>query len=112
MVEATLRISPTPLSGEAGMALTEKTIIVATKDLLCCDLSEGAVILDLKSGVYYSLDSVGTYIWKLIQEPRVMSDIAAAVLAEYDVDAVSCERDLKRLFGEMFERHLIEFRNA
>jgi hypothetical protein len=94
------------------MTLTGNFIIVATTELLCCDLSEGAVILDLRSGVYYSLDPVGTYIWKLIQEPRTVSEIMAAVLDEYDVDERSCEQDLERLFGEMRERNLIEVRNA
>ena len=112
MVEATLRTSTDPFSDERDVALTGNSIIVATKELLCCDLSEGAVILDLRSGVYYSLDPVGTYIWKLIQEPRMVSDIMLAVLDEYDVDAGSCERDLRRLFGEMGERNLVEVRNA
>jgi hypothetical protein len=105
-------MSTEPRSDECDMALTENFIIVATTELLCCDLSEGAVILDLRSGVYYGLDPVGTYIWKLIQEPKWVSEIMTAVLDEYDVDERSCEQDLKRLFGDMRERNLIEARNA
>lgn len=102
-----------PLAQSMGneiITLQDTSIIVADKDLLCCNLSEGAVILDLKSGVYYGLDDVGTYIWGLIQEPRVMTDICAAVLAEYAVEPERCRSDLRQLLAEMIDRNLIEVR--
>lgn len=111
MVEATFL----PLAravGQYAMTINDNSIIVANRELLCCDLSEGAVILDLKSGVYYGLDDVGTFIWALIQEPKVLRDIAAAVLEEYAVEPAQCGEDLRNLFAEMTERNLIEVRNA
>lgn len=94
------------------MTINDNSNIVANRDLLCCDLSEGAVILDLKSGVYYGLDGVGTFIWALIQESRVMSDIAAAVLEEYAVESDRCVQDLRNLFVEMTDRKLIEVKDV
>jgi hypothetical protein len=94
------------------MTLDNNPTIVARRDLLCCDLPEGAVILDLDSGIYYGLDDVGTFVWKLIQEPKVLSDISTAVLEEYTVDGERCLQDLRALFAEMSERDLIEVRNG
>jgi hypothetical protein len=96
--------------GNNDMTIGDNSIVVANRELLCCNLAEGAVILDLKSGVYYGLDEVGTYIWSLIQEPRLLSEIAAAVLAEYAVEPDRCDRDLRQLFAEMLDRTLIEVR--
>ena len=111
MSEATLRM-PFACAGDHGvMTITNNSIIVANRDLLCCDLSEGAVILDLKSGIYYGLDAVGTFIWGLIQEPRGMGEIALAVLEEYAVEHQRCVEDLKGLLTEMAARNLIEVRN-
>jgi hypothetical protein len=93
------------------MIISDNSIIVASRDLLCCDLSDGAVILDVKSGVYYGLDAVGTYIWTLIQQPKVVREITAAVLEEYDAEPERCAEDLQRLFGEMAELNLIEVRD-
>ena len=92
----------------SSRTINKNSIIVGNKELLCCDLAEGAVILDLTSGIYYGLDAVGTYVWALIQEPRAMSDIAAAVEEEYAVEPARCEQDLKRLFAEMSDCKLIE----
>lgn len=90
------------------MIISDNSTIVANRDLLCCDLPDGAVILDLKSGVYYGLDAVGTYVWTLIQQPKVLSDIVAAVVDEYLVERERCVQDLQRLFGEMAQLNLIE----
>ncbi len=90
------------------MVITDTSAIVANRDLLCCDLSDGSVILDLESGVYYGLSGVGKYVWGLIKEPKVMSDITAAVLEEYSVESDRCAEDLRSLFADMADRNLIE----
>lgn len=96
---------------EDVMEIRDTSIVVASKELLCCELADGAIILDLGSGVYYALDPVGTYIWGLIQEPKVLRDIRDAILAAYDVDLERCEQDLQKLFSEMIALKLIEVRN-
>ena len=72
------------------------------------ELDDGAVILAMKSGVYYGLDVVGTRIWGLIQEPRSVAQILATVAEEYDVDEDRCELDVRALLQNMSELGLIE----
>ncbi|MCM3874365.1 MAG: PqqD family protein [Pyrinomonadaceae bacterium] len=110
MLEASLSAPLVARILDDAMTITDNSIIAANKELLCCDLSEGAVILDLKSGVYYGLDAVGTYIWGLIQEPKTIDEITNAVLDEYAVEPERCLADLKVLFKDMAERNLIEVR--
>jgi hypothetical protein len=90
------------------ITLNDSSTIVANRNLLGCDLSEGAVILDLESGVYYGLDAVGTFTWSVIQEPKAFSDVTGALLEEYAVERDRCVEDLKKLFTEMAERNLID----
>jgi hypothetical protein len=111
MRDATL-ISLACEPGESAATITDSSIILANRDLLCCELAEGAVILDMKSGVYYGLDPVGTFVWGLIQTPKTMNEIANAVMDEYSVDSQRCHQDLKNLFAEMATRLLIEIKNA
>lgn len=111
MFEASFPLPPTIEMRNPTMSITDNSIIVVTRDLLCCNLSEGAVILDLKSGIYYGLDAVGTFIWSQIQEPKSLRDIGAAVLEEYAVEPERCAQDLKVLVSEMAERNLIEVKD-
>ncbi|MBE2268852.1 MAG: lasso peptide biosynthesis PqqD family chaperone [Anaerolinea sp.] len=84
------------------------TKVVATKNQISTDMSDETVILNLQNGVYYGLDPVGTFIWKLIQEPNDVRAIRDAVLNEYDVEAERCEQDIVNLLQELLEQGLVE----
>ena len=82
--------------------------IVVIKDQVSCDLSGEAAILNLKSGVYFGLNTVGASIWKLIQEPRSVKEIQDAILEEYEVDPNQCAHDVLELLQELSTNGLIE----
>lgn len=88
--------------------ITENSIVVVTKDQVYSDLAGEAVILHLKSGVYYGLNTVGARIWELIQEPKAVKDIRNALLEEYDVKLENCEKDLLALLRKLLSEGLIE----
>lgn len=80
--------------------------VVATSDAVACEFGSGLALLNLKSNIYYSLNSVGAYIWELIQEPRSILDIRNAVLTRYDVDAGRCKADVEGLLKGLAEAGL------
>lgn len=75
---------------------------------LCCDLNGEAVILSLKNGKYYGLNSVGSRIWELIQTPMSADEIESALLSEYEVDRDECRREVSEFLKEMKAQELIE----
>ena len=87
------------------------SVAVATTDQVSADLDGEAVILNLESGVYYSLDQVGAHIWVLIQEPRTVHEIRDAILEEYEVDPDRCERDIVTLLEQLADAGLVEIRD-
>jgi hypothetical protein len=87
--------------------LSARSTVVAAKEQAFCSLAEEAVILDLKAGVYYSLNEVGARVWYLIQEPKSVSQIADTIQQEFDVDAERCERDVVRLLQDLAGKELI-----
>lgn len=96
-----------------GKRLSPTTAVSRTtiKDQISCDLDGETVILNLESGLYYGLDSVGTRIWNLIQEPRSVHDILGILLQEYDVQPERCEQDLLALLQELTDEGVIEARD-
>jgi len=91
--------------------ILEGSIVVAAKEQVSADLSGEAVILNIESGMYYSLDKVGAHIWSLIQEPRTVNEIRAAVLREYEVEPDRCERDIVTLLEQLADAGLVEVRD-
>ena len=86
--------------------------VVASGDQTGSVIPGQAVILNVKSGMYYGIDKVGARIWELIQEPRTVKEIEAAILEEYEVDPERCRRDLMDLLQELSDNGLIEMRNG
>ncbi len=91
--------------------LSGHSTVVAVKQQVSSDLDDEAVILHLKAGVYYGLDSVGARIWALIQEPKTVDQIKDAILREYEVEPDQCERDVLALLEELAAEDLIEIKN-
>ena len=87
------------------------SVAVATTDQVSADLDGEAVILHVKSGVYYSLDQVGAHIWVLIQQPRTINEIRDAILEEYEVAPDRCERDIVKLIEQLVDAGLVEIRS-
>jgi hypothetical protein len=88
--------------------LSGQSRVVVSQDQVSCDLSVEAVLLNLKSGVYFGLNTVGASIWKLIQEPRTIKEIREALVEEYDVEPKRCEKDILELLQELSTHGLID----
>ena len=89
------------------------SIVVASTDQVSGELQEGDLaILNLKDGVYYGLNSVGSRIWSLLQTPKSVAEIRDSLLAEYNVEADVCTRELIALLSNLSSKQLIEVHAA
>jgi len=88
--------------------ILKTSIVVTAKDQVWCELAGEAVILHLTSGVYYGLSPVGARVWSLLQAPRLVSEVLAMILEEYEVEPDRCESDLFVLLQELAAGELIE----
>jgi hypothetical protein len=85
------------------------TVVAASTNQVAGALEEGDLaILNLKDGIYYGLNSVGSRIWALIQSPISVKQIRDTLLAEYEVDIDVCTRELIALLNNLSSKDLIE----
>ena len=56
----------------------------------------------------YSFNGTGTLIWELLEKPRTVTEIAAAVARAYTVEPAQAERDVAEFVGEMKAVGLVE----
>jgi hypothetical protein len=95
-----------------GSGISREATVRASRELVSARLDDGLAILQFDKGVYYGLDPVGARIWELVQEPRTVEAILAAMLDEYDVEPVRCETDLLELLSDLARHGLVEVRDA
>jgi hypothetical protein len=93
--------------------LSDRAVVAASGDQASCPLGDDVIILDLKAGMYFSLNHVGARIWQLIQQqPRTVAELRQAVLDTFEVTPEVCERDLVALLGALAAKNLVEIRDA
>lgn len=86
-------------------------VVQRSSNQVACDMGGEIVVLDLESGCYYGLDAVGARVWSLIEQPASLSAIRDAIMAEYEVDAESCEHDIQAFLDKMQAVGLVEISN-
>jgi hypothetical protein len=58
-------------------------------DIVVTELEDGAVLLDMEGGVYYSLNDTGREIWRLLDAADGIDDLAGALSPRFDIDGDS-----------------------
>ncbi len=70
-------------------------------------VDDGALLINLHNGDYYSLNSTGAKVWESIDGSRTVGDLAALVLAEYDADAEEVVADVLNLVTNLAGEGLV-----
>ena len=79
----------------------------AVAEALVATLSDGAVLLNLQTKRYFSLNETGTRIWEMVQQTAEEEAIIATLLNEYDVEEPMARSEVRRILDELIEAQLI-----
>ena len=72
------------------------------------DIIDGeAVIVNLKSGNYYSLEKVGAEVWNLIALGKQISQIVAAICNRYASQTGEIDQSIKSLIDNLLKENLV-----
>ncbi len=81
--------------------------VTVDDDILMQELEDEAVILDLNSENYFSLDDVGTRMWQLFTSNETIQDAYDHLLAEYDAPPETLKKDLIDFVQRLEQKGLI-----
>ena len=70
-------------------------------------IDKEAVILNLETGVYYSLNEVGTRVWELCDGSCSVKDITRAICEQFEVQEEQAERNILELVSDLLEEGLV-----
>ena len=92
--------------------LSLDVVVVASPTQVSSRLGDDAVILELEKGAYFGLEAVGSRIWELLAQPRMVSEIRDTIVGEFDVESDRCAADLLALLTQMADKGLIQVGSA
>ncbi|RJR20361.1 MAG: PqqD family protein [Nitrospiraceae bacterium] len=81
--------------------------MIKNPSVVCTELDEGAVLLNLDSRYYFNLNETGLRIWQMLDETSDSLIIAQKLSEEYDVAAERSRTSVIRLMQVLEKEELI-----
>ncbi len=94
------------------LIVSQKETFSALPDVVACELDGGAALLDLRTSLYFSLNSVGGVLWQALQTPATLDDLVLVVADKFEVSAETCRNDVDVYLRDLAARHLISVQQA
>ncbi len=79
----------------------------AGADILFRQVEDEAVLLHVPSGTYYGLSTTGILLWEAIQNKQLLTSVADAIMAEYEVERSQVLDDLEVLLQNLLDNGLV-----
>ena len=89
--------------------LPEKVLI--NPYVVAQDVDDEIVLLHMETEQYFSLDDIGTKMWKLLTEKDTVQEVLQAMLSLYNVDETRLRNDLEKLISRLVEAKLISIQD-
>lgn len=68
--------------------------VSTSESVVCAELGDEAVLLNIETGIYFGLDAVGAEIWGMVVAGLAEDEIHRRLLADYDVPPERLRADL------------------
>lgn len=102
----------TPSSSNSGQAIDptqlDRTVLRSSPDVQGTTMDEETVLLDLRSGRYYTLNRLGSVIWEHCTGVQTVREIHAALCDRFEVGPERALDDLVALANELIQEGLLE----
>jgi len=71
------------------------------------ELEEDSIVLDVLTDRVFRLNATAAFVWGLLQEPRCVSDIEAALSSAYGLDAAEAKEATRALLVDLIGKGLV-----
>ncbi len=98
---------------EVARQVTREETLIRSKSVAARVVAGETLLVPVRGKIgdlasIYSFNGTGTLIWKLLESPRTVTQLAAAVAHEYEVEPEQAERDVTNFVNDMKSVGLVE----
>lgn len=81
--------------------------VTLSQNVVARAVGDETVLLALDSGIYFTLNPVGTLVWRGLENAESIDQIVDRIVSEYDAPAARVKPDIIELLGELTRRGLV-----
>lgn len=84
-----------------------KMLIARNPEVCAAELDSEICLFEPIKAEYLNLNSTGSAIWNLLEEPTELEPLLAALQSRYAVDAATCRQDTETFIDEALKRGML-----
>jgi len=84
------------------------TTFTRNQETISGQIDEELVMVDIERGSYFSLNSVATRIWELLETPLTIEGLCEKLMEEYEVSSEQCRIEVEKHLTKMQELGLVQ----
>ncbi len=89
------------------MGISSDTTFKTSENIAWRNVNEEVVILNLKSGEYFTLNDVGQFVWLAVADQKNMEEIRQKVVDAFDVSPKKASEDIEEFISRMLDEGLL-----
>lgn len=89
------------------MPISLDSVVAVADNVLFQPVGGGAVLLNLETERYFSLNEIGTLMWQAFVAGETPRHFCQKLVSEYSVDCATCQADALRLIADLIAAGLL-----
>jgi hypothetical protein len=87
--------------------MSPTTILRRNQEIIAAAVGEETILLNSANWTYVHFNETATRIWECLGESRSVRDLVTTLMAEYEVDESTCQRQVQDFAQEMSGRGFV-----
>lgn len=87
--------------------ITLNSRVVRSEDFITSTVDNDLVMMSLKKGTYYGLDTIGSHVWEHIAQPITVHDLCQTLTERFEVEPTQCQTDVLAFLNELQQEKMI-----
>jgi hypothetical protein len=92
--------------------MQSENTVQRAKEIVFSQLDNELLALDSQAGYCYSLNETAGMVWELIEKPMTIGEIVMRLSEAFNVDEITCQREVIELLGGLHEAGLVKVNDA
>ena len=82
--------------------------VTRKEDIVAANMDGEVVMMNIETGRYYNLGTMGSVIWAMINETVAVESMVTTLLERYEVTKAQCEADVLKFLNQMSREGLLD----
>ena len=89
------------------MTISTTQTFQRNSEIIASEIDNETVMMDKDFETYFGLQAIGSDVWKVLEQPISIEQIAEQLVQRYDVSIEQCIDDLMPLMSDFLENEMI-----